>query len=74
LLLVELFGFALILNVMGMWEYWGAEGLQKMTSQSLSQESPFPLLALPSAISLLGFNRSRSRRDVILGLRGIDVI
>jgi hypothetical protein len=40
-----LFGFALILNVMGMWEYWGAEGLQKMTSQSLSQESPFPLLA-----------------------------
>ena len=24
-----LFGFALILNVMGMWEYWGVKGVQK---------------------------------------------
>ena len=24
-----IFGFALILNVMGMWEYWGAKGVQK---------------------------------------------
>lgn len=24
-----LFGFALILNVMGMWEYWGSKGIQK---------------------------------------------
>jgi lycopene cyclase domain-containing protein len=24
-----IFGFALILNVMGMWEYWGIKGVQK---------------------------------------------
>jgi lycopene cyclase domain-containing protein len=24
-----IFGFALILNVMGMWEYWGTKGVQK---------------------------------------------
>jgi hypothetical protein len=24
-----IFGFALILNIMGMWEYWGIKGVQK---------------------------------------------